>query len=348
MADLKISQLTSATTPLAGTEVLPIVQGGTTDQVSVANLTAGRAINAASLSLTTPLAVTNGGTGTSTAFTTGSVVFAGASGVYSQANTNFFWDNSNARLGIATASPSAGVDIAGAKNVFLSNKTAAPANSQSLPGYLEFNGFGWNTATGSQPIGGRVTFAGAYASGNVIPYLAFSLQASNENMTEYARIDPSSGLLLNTTTAYANLVNYNKVSLLSTGSTSDLGGNYSITNKSTALNNSTVDSLRFLNPAGTVIGANAVSGIVNVYVKGTSGANSYAANYQLNSLGNGTSNANLTIIGSATTRGTSPVASVQLAADGAGGAVKVTVTYINNSGVVDNGLAIVSFNGILF
>jgi aspartate 1-decarboxylase len=45
MADLKISQLTGATTPLAGTEVLPIVQSGATKQVSVANLTAGRSIS---------------------------------------------------------------------------------------------------------------------------------------------------------------------------------------------------------------------------------------------------------------------------------------------------------------
>lgn len=42
MADKKISALPSATTPLAGTEVLPIVQSGVTDKVSVANLTAGR------------------------------------------------------------------------------------------------------------------------------------------------------------------------------------------------------------------------------------------------------------------------------------------------------------------
>jgi hypothetical protein len=41
MADLKISQLPAATTPLAGTEVLPIVQAGSTVQVSVNNLTAG-------------------------------------------------------------------------------------------------------------------------------------------------------------------------------------------------------------------------------------------------------------------------------------------------------------------
>lgn len=53
MADLKISQLTSATTPLAGTEVLPIVQSGTTKQVSVANLTAGRSVSVADLTAST-------------------------------------------------------------------------------------------------------------------------------------------------------------------------------------------------------------------------------------------------------------------------------------------------------
>jgi molybdopterin-binding protein len=46
MANVKISGLPSATTPLAGTEVLPIVQGGVTDQVSVADLTVGRTVNA--------------------------------------------------------------------------------------------------------------------------------------------------------------------------------------------------------------------------------------------------------------------------------------------------------------
>jgi hypothetical protein len=42
MADKKISQLTAATTPLAGTEVLPIVQSSSTVKVSVSDLTAGR------------------------------------------------------------------------------------------------------------------------------------------------------------------------------------------------------------------------------------------------------------------------------------------------------------------
>lgn len=53
MADTKISGLPASTTPLAGTEVLPIVQGGVTKQVSVANLTAGRAISATQMTLTT-------------------------------------------------------------------------------------------------------------------------------------------------------------------------------------------------------------------------------------------------------------------------------------------------------
>jgi hypothetical protein len=45
MADKKISALTAATTPLAGTEVLPIVQSGSTVKVAVSNLTAGRDIS---------------------------------------------------------------------------------------------------------------------------------------------------------------------------------------------------------------------------------------------------------------------------------------------------------------
>jgi hypothetical protein len=44
MADKKISALTASTTPLAGTEVLPIVQSGSTVKVAVSNLTAGRSV----------------------------------------------------------------------------------------------------------------------------------------------------------------------------------------------------------------------------------------------------------------------------------------------------------------
>jgi len=71
MADLKISALTASTTPLAGTEVLPIVQSSTTKQVSVANLTAGRAISATQLTLTTGNLIVASGKGVDFSATAG-------------------------------------------------------------------------------------------------------------------------------------------------------------------------------------------------------------------------------------------------------------------------------------
>ena len=61
MADTKISALPASTTPLAGTEVLPIVQSSTTKQVSVANLTAGRSFDALGMTLTSTDAGANEG-----------------------------------------------------------------------------------------------------------------------------------------------------------------------------------------------------------------------------------------------------------------------------------------------
>ncbi len=55
MADKKISALTGASTPLAGTEVLPIVQGGATVKVAVSDLTAGRAVSTSTITGTTSL-----------------------------------------------------------------------------------------------------------------------------------------------------------------------------------------------------------------------------------------------------------------------------------------------------
>lgn len=52
MADTKISALPASTTPLTGNETLPVVQGGVTKKVSVANLTAGRSVATAGGSFT--------------------------------------------------------------------------------------------------------------------------------------------------------------------------------------------------------------------------------------------------------------------------------------------------------
>jgi hypothetical protein len=68
------------------------------------------------------LPVANGGTGTTTAFTAGSVVFAGASGVYSQDNANFFWDDTNNRLGIGSNAPKGPLDVKLASDRWMTTK----------------------------------------------------------------------------------------------------------------------------------------------------------------------------------------------------------------------------------
>jgi len=75
MANTKISALPASTTPLAGTEVLPIVQSSTTKQVSVANLTAGRAV------ATGALTVTGAATVSSTLGVTGAATLSSTLGV---------------------------------------------------------------------------------------------------------------------------------------------------------------------------------------------------------------------------------------------------------------------------
>lgn len=66
MADLKISQLTAASLPLAGTEVLPLVQSSTTKKVAAADVIAGVTVSS----------------GFSTAITGGGTVYVGSSNSY--------------------------------------------------------------------------------------------------------------------------------------------------------------------------------------------------------------------------------------------------------------------------
>jgi enamine deaminase RidA (YjgF/YER057c/UK114 family) len=80
------------------------------------------------------------------------------------------------------------------------------------------------------------------------------------------------------------------------------------------------------------------------YVNGASGANGFAGVYAVQTTGDGTTAATLTAV-SSVSRGTNPVSSVQIANDGSSGAIKLTITYINNSGVVTGGGSTVTFFG---
>lgn len=90
------------------------------------------AINLSGTNVTSTLGVGNGGTGTATTFTQGSLVFAGASGVYAQNNSNFFWDNTNLRFGIGTASPLAGLDVRGTSATTPAASVSANSNFAGL------------------------------------------------------------------------------------------------------------------------------------------------------------------------------------------------------------------------
>ncbi len=92
-----LAKNTTATRYLANTAALNNPQW---DLVNLANGTTGT------------LPVGAGGTGAG-AFTPGSVIFAGASGVYSQDNANLFWDVTNHRLGVGTNVPGFLLDVAG-------------------------------------------------------------------------------------------------------------------------------------------------------------------------------------------------------------------------------------------
>lgn len=60
MADKKISQLSTASTPLAGTESVPMVQSGSTVRASVSDLTAGRTVDAGKFQPTANTVTGNG------------------------------------------------------------------------------------------------------------------------------------------------------------------------------------------------------------------------------------------------------------------------------------------------
>ena len=126
MADAKISALPAASTPLAGTEVLPIVQSGTTKKVAVSSLTAGRAVSTGVLTVvngTNPYIEMPDGTGT-----TYIQVASGDLNFVPRSGKNVSISNSNLVIGTAGK----GID-------FSANTHAAGMTSELLTWYEEGN-----------------------------------------------------------------------------------------------------------------------------------------------------------------------------------------------------------------
>ena len=111
-----------------------VVNNGATDAMTIG--TSG-AITAGVWNGST-IGVGYGGTGTSTAFTAGSLVFAGTSGIYNQNNSKLFWDNTNMRLGLNTASPDA--------TLMVVSNTQTSIPSGTLPAGTDLHIVGANSA----------------------------------------------------------------------------------------------------------------------------------------------------------------------------------------------------------
>ncbi|MDD5397322.1 MAG: hypothetical protein PHW24_04715, partial [Candidatus Moranbacteria bacterium] len=166
------------------------------------------------------LDVSRGGTGTG-ALTQGSIVFAGAGGVYSQDNANLFWDSVNKRLGIGTAAPRRKTEI---------TSNFSTGGLQDLLYLVATYGDGTDTPIGfgaslrfrqtmssgiyrdSGLIGTPVENASGYSSG-----LAFYTQ-NNSSLYENMRISGTGNVGIGTT---------NPLSMLSVGATSQFQVNSS-------------------------------------------------------------------------------------------------------------------------
>jgi hypothetical protein len=179
MADVKISGLPASTVPLAGTEVLPIVQGGATKQVSIANVTAGRSI--AALSVITPTIQAEAGSAGGT-IKNGSGVAqmqwgsGGASNLSLEVATNI--NPANAAVSISpTGTGTVAISPAGALTINPTaastiNNTSIGASTRSTGAFttLTSNGattFTANTASTSTTTGTAVITGGLGVSGRI-------------------------------------------------------------------------------------------------------------------------------------------------------------------------------------
>lgn len=117
------------------TSAITATAAGTTGTVLKGNTSSAPTFGAVSLTADVSgiLPVANGGTGTSTALTAGSVVFAGASGVYTQDNANFYYDTTTDFLGLGVAPTDGRLHIlCGAQRAINANGTDSTVDSNKL------------------------------------------------------------------------------------------------------------------------------------------------------------------------------------------------------------------------
>ena len=154
MANVKISQLPSATTPLGGTEVLPIVQSGATKKVTVNDLR-GTAVTA--VTGTAPV-VSSGGT-------TPAISMAAANGSTNGYLTSTDWTTFNGKQPAGSYLTSGG-PLGTPSSGTATNLTGLPLTT-GVTGILPVANGGNGTATPSLVAGSNVTITGTWPNQTV-------------------------------------------------------------------------------------------------------------------------------------------------------------------------------------
>jgi hypothetical protein len=152
-------------------------------------------------SITGVLPITNGGTNNSTAYSAGSVIFSDGTKL-TQDNLNFFYDDTNNRLGIGNAAPTVALDVTGA-GTFSSTLTAS-------------NGLTLSTgALNLTSTSGTTDLTSTATSGNAFAFTDTALTSNNSNLMllTYQNANTGAG-----TTA-------NGLRIVATGSTPSSGTN---------------------------------------------------------------------------------------------------------------------------
>jgi hypothetical protein len=158
MADVKISGLPASTTPLAGTEVLPIVQGGATKQVSIANVTAGRAIAATSITTDTYKAASSSGGALQNSGGTPQLQWGAGGGNNLSVDVAININPANAAVAISpTGTGTVAISPAGALTI---NPTAASTINNTSIGVTTAAAGRFSSLTNTALTAGRVSFAG--------------------------------------------------------------------------------------------------------------------------------------------------------------------------------------------
>ena len=230
------------------------------------------------------LPVANGGTNAST-FTEGSVVFAGTSGTYTQDNSGLFFNNTNNRLGINTASPlgllEARSTVGGTNNGLFS----LYENSGTSPYFTFQKARGTVASPSNVQLNdgmGDLTFSGyAYSDFNA----AVVLRAYNYLAPGAAYLNGGFKILINSQ-ANGGLVEY--LNIISNGNTA-IGDNLTPTERLHVGGNARITG----SVTATRFNANTTESGISSQYGSTNATNSYVSYIYNNSniayLGNGTS-----------------------------------------------------------